>query len=38
VLETLAELSASDWSPRLEKLWRQQIERLCALMRPAKPS
>jgi hemoglobin-like flavoprotein len=33
VVETLAELSAPDWNPRLEQLWRQQIERLCALMR-----
>ncbi len=33
VIETLAELSAPDWNPRLERLWRQQIERLCALMR-----
>lgn len=37
VIETLAELSASDWNPRLEKLWRQQIGRLCALMRPPEP-
>ena len=33
VIETLAELSGPNWNPRLEKLWRQQIERLCALMR-----
>lgn len=33
VIETLAELSAPDWNPRLEELWRQQIGRLCALMR-----
>ncbi len=33
VIETLAGLSGSDWSPRLEQLWRRQIERLCALMR-----
>ena len=35
VIETLAELSAPDWNPRLEQLWRQQIERLCVLMRPS---
>ncbi len=33
VIETLAGLSGSDWSPRLEQLWRRQIESLCALMR-----
>ncbi len=33
VIETLAELSAPDWNPRLEGLWRQQLERLCVLMR-----
>ena len=33
VIETLAELSAPDWNQRLERLWRQQIERLCGLMR-----
>ena len=38
VIETLAELSGPDWNPRLETLWRQQIERLCALMRsPTQP-
>lgn len=37
VIETLAEISAEDWSPRLAQLWRQQIERLCTLMRSRTP-
>ena len=35
VIDTLAELSASDWSPVLERLWRDRIGHLCTLMRNA---
>ena len=37
VIETLAELSDSDWSPRLEHLWRDRIGHPCTLMREAAP-
>jgi len=33
VLETLAEISSSDWTPRLAELWKRQLNHLCALMR-----
>ena len=35
VIDTLADLSAAEWTPVLERLWRRQIEHLCDLMRSA---
>jgi hemoglobin-like flavoprotein len=33
ILEILCEASGSDWSPRLERLWRGRMDYLCTLMR-----
>ncbi len=33
IVEVLAEVSGSDWSPRLESLWRERMDHLCGLMR-----
>ena len=33
ILEILSEASGSDWSPRLERLWRGRMDYLCTLMR-----
>lgn len=33
ILETLADLSGSDWTPRLERLWRERMDYICSLMR-----
>ncbi len=33
ILEVLTELSGSDWSTCLERLWRERMEHLCNLMR-----
>ena len=33
ILEVLAAVSDSDWSPRLERLWRERMDHLCSLMR-----
>ncbi|MBW2232928.1 MAG: hypothetical protein JRH17_21285 [Deltaproteobacteria bacterium] len=33
VLEVLSEVSGSDWSPHLERLWRERMEYLCNHMR-----
>ena len=33
VLEVLAEVSGSDWSPSLERVWRERMDHLCNLMR-----
>ncbi len=33
ILEVLAEVSGSDWSPHLERLWRERMDHLCSLMR-----
>ena len=35
ILEVLAEVSDSDWSPRLERLWREKMNHLCNVMRQA---
>ncbi len=34
ILEVLSEVSGPDWSPRLERLWRERMNFLCSLMRP----
>ena len=34
ILDVLSELSGPDWSPRLERLWRERMNYLCSLMRP----
>ena len=33
ILEVLSELSGPDWSPRLERLWRERMDYLCSHMR-----
>ncbi len=34
ILEVLSEVSGPDWSPRLERLWRERMNFLCSRMRP----
>ncbi len=33
ILETLADISSTDWTPRLAEVWKQQLNHLCTLMR-----
>lgn len=35
LLETLEDLSGTDWSERLARVWREQLEVICALARDA---